>query len=167
MLKLLGLIFLVAASSLAGYFRGEEKRKAYLFLREMLRFFRHVHFEIETFMRTQEEIYQRFSSAFLERCGFLPLLREEVKKDPAGALDRCLKEITPTVSLSPLFTEPIYAYSENFGYRSRETELGECAKLILWLEMTEREEKIKTEQAVRLCRTVGITAGIGILIILL
>ena len=165
-MKTAGLFFLAASFALGGYFHGEEIRKAKLCMEELFRLIQHVRFEIEVFSRDQGGIYQKFSSPFFTRCGFLPLLIRETDLNPTGALYRCLRDFLPQFRLPNRWSEEILNWSESFGMRSRQKELEETGQLVIFLEKSLKEERENMKNRIRLSRTLGLTAGIGIFILL-
>lgn len=166
-MRFFGLALIAAVPVLYGFFQGEKIRRNSKTIGELILFFRHLQFEIQVFARDQKEIYDSFQSDHLVKIGFLPQLMEEVGKDPCGALYRTVRSGKENGQMPEEIIGEVEAYSRDFGMRSRETELEQCGKLILWLERKELGNRDFAKNKIRLCRALGTTVGMGILIILL
>jgi len=162
-----GIAFLSFVPVLAGffakiYFEKEEKIKHALIV-----FFEHLQFEIDCFLRPQEEIFFCFQNSVLEKCGFLPVLRQEVQKEPWGVLERSLAILTENIHFTPREEEALHQFAKNFGMQSKKKQIEDCESLLKLLKMEETTEKQKRKTNGSILWTCGICLGIGIFILLI
>jgi len=165
-MKTAGLICFASALTLMGYFHGEKIRKTMICMEELFRLIQHIRFEIEVFSREQGEIFRKFQSDFLERCGFLEQLIRETENNPTGSLFRSLDSFLSRFPILPRWKEELLHWAESFGMRSRTKELEETERLELFLEKSLQTEREEMKNRIRLSGILGLTAGIGILILL-
>ena len=166
-MKVLGLILLALIPTSIGFYRGEELRKILKIQRGFLQLFREIEEQISLFTREQQEIFTKFQNKSLEDIGFLSHLREEVKKEPCGAIHRSIRAFNLEKYYGETQREYIYLVCERFGMLSREAQLQDLNKLILLLSKEEDTAKEITDGKIRIARTVGMTAGLGLIILLI
>lgn len=76
MLKIIGALMIVAASSAVGFIKAERCRTRVRQLEAFSKLISHISSQIESFLTPLERIYADFQNDTLEKCGFLPLLRQ-------------------------------------------------------------------------------------------
>ncbi len=166
-MKMIGLILLALVPTVIGFYRGEELRKILKIQMGFLQFFREIEQQISLFSREQQEIFANFQNKSLEDIGFLSHLREEVRKEPCGAIHRVIHAFPLEKYFGETQRDYIYLVCERFGMLSREAQLQDLSKLILLLSKEEDTAKEITDGKIRIARTVGMTAGLGLIILLI
>ncbi len=124
-------------------------------------------FQIENFSKGQEEIFLAFQHPDLEKCAFLPKLREEVKSAPVGALSRALPFLEEAMDFSSEEGEILNRFAENFGMQSKKAQLTDFEKTISFFKTKEKESKEKRKNDAAVIRAVGLCLGIGLFILLM
>jgi len=166
-MKNIGLILLAVVPMIFGFFKGEELRRTAKIKQALLVFFQTARTQIALYRREQKMLFCEYEDPLLEKIGFLPLLREEVEKDPCLALNRAVESSMDCFSLSSAETKAIKEFSENFGMQSHQSQITDFDKLLpLLKEENEKYEK-DLQGKIKLNRTIGITAGLGIYIMLI
>ncbi len=166
-MKLLGTTFLSIVPLLFFYFQGEDVKKRALLRASLLDLILHMEFQIRHFSREQEQIFSDFEGKPLEQIGFLPDLREESKREPCGAFDRTLRSYLPSFSFDPTCEKTLLALSEHFGMQGKESQLAEISQTHRILSETAEKEKVNVENRIKILRMIGLTAGIGIWILMI
>ncbi len=166
-MRITGLLLLSATPILFFFFLSEEIRKKAKKRKRFTLFLEHILFEIENFNRDQREIFEKYEDPLLEKELFLSDLREEVKKAPCGALGKTIENHLSSFGFSGQINEGILLFGKHFGMQAKNTQLKEISDLIQLLKKDNEKEKTETENKVRTTRMIGVTAGIGILILML
>ena len=94
-------------------------------------------------------------------------MREELSKDPCGAIHRTICAFPLEKYYGETQRDYIYLVCERFGMLSKEAQLQDLNKLILLLSKEEATAKKITDGKIRIARTVGMTAGLGLIILLI
>ncbi|MBR4287915.1 MAG: hypothetical protein IKT50_00595 [Clostridia bacterium] len=166
-MKSIGLIFLSLVPMAIGFFKGEELGRAGKIKKALIDFFQTARTQVALYRREQKDIFFDYEDKNLEKAGFLPLLREEIQKDPCLALKRAMDSSLNTLNLSAIESKALTEFSENFGMQSHASQLTDFDKVLSVLnEEYERFEK-DLQGKIKLNRTIGITAGLGIYILLI
>ena len=142
------------------------KRKQNL-RKNLLLFFQHILFEIENFNREQKIIFEKFENPILKKSGFLDELLDEVNSAPCGAFGRVMQKHLPSFGFSRQISDVLLTVGEHFGTQAKNRQIEELEELISLLKTENEKEKTETENKIRITRMVGLTAGIGILILML
>ena len=166
-MRLLGIFLISAVPVLFCFWKGEEIRRKQKMRNGFLLFLEHTLFQIENFDRDQREIFLRFENADLEKAGFLPAIRSEVERDPCGAVGRIMDSFLSSFSFSSKGEEALAAFSAHFGMQAKATQLNELRRVIEILRKNGEKEKIETENKIKIVRMIGVTAGLGILILMI
>ena len=166
-MKLFGILFLSRIPILLGLFRRSAIIKNGGIRKGLILLFESIQFEIDTFLRPQEEIFTRFQNRDLEEIGFLPLLRQEVRSDPCFALKRCAELLLAEGSFTEREREMLSDFCEHFGTQSKAAQSEDCQRLLSVLreEEVREREKGKTDASVSLAG--GICLGIALFILLI
>lgn len=142
--------------------RLKEKRQ-----RAFLELLSHVHFQIENFNRDQGEIFARFENAVLRETEFFCELNRRVKAAPLGAFGAVWEAYGSEFSFDPPINEVLSRLAKHFGMLERIAQLEELEHSIEILEKNSEKGKTECENQIKILRTTGLTAGLGILILLL
>lgn len=166
-MKNIGLFFLALVPIALGFFKAEELRRAEKTKKALIDFFQTSRTQIDLYRREQNILFFDYKNPLLEKLGFLPLLREEVEKKPCLALKRALDASMNHFFLNEAEISALTEFSENFGMQSHTSQLTDFDKLIFVL--NEEYEKFRKDLygKIKLNRTIGITAGLGIYILLI
>jgi stage III sporulation protein AB len=165
-MKLFGLFFISLVPILFGLWQKRQLLRQGRIKEALIRFFQHLSFEIEAFLRPQEEIFATFQNEDLEEILLLPL-RLEVKKDPCFALERVMEPFLDTLPFTPRESLALKEFSKNFGIQSKERQIEDCKNILAVLKSEEERLKDKRLADGQIAQTVGICAGVGIFILLL
>lgn len=142
--------------------RLKEKRQ-----RAFLKFLSHVHFQIENFNRDQGEIFARFENGVLKETEFFSELERRVKTAPLGAFGAAWEAYGSEFSFEAPIHEVLSRLAKHFGLLERIAQLEELEHSIKLLETNLEKGKKECENQIKILRTTGLTAGLGILILLL
>lgn len=149
---------------LAGFFAAEFRRRQSRLRHGFLHLLEEMRFQIEHFSLEQAQLFERLSVKASER-QFLTLLREELKKDPVLAWKRAFARFDKRGLFSPREEEGLLSFGEHFGLLSKKRQLEEIDVAVsLMKECVARDEK-SLQTDLRLYRMLGITAGLGFLIL--
>lgn len=166
-MKLLGILCIGAVPLLFCFRQGEELRKKQKARDAFLLFLEYTLFQIENFDRDQREIFFGFENADLEKSLFLPSLRREVEKNPCGAMERVLPSHFTVFSFSPEAEEILRVFSAHFGMQAKMTQIIELKRAIQILRESGEKERKETEKKIKITRMIGVTACLGILILMI
>ena len=140
---------------------GEKRRKAFLDLLS------HIHFQIENFNRNQKEIFSRFENDILRSTEFYHALEEEIERKPCGAFGAVWDKYGAEFDFDPQTSEILDRFAKHFGLQEKNAKLAELERAIKLLEKKSEHSKTECENRIKILRMTGLTAGLGILIILL
>lgn len=132
-----------------------------------IRFLEHLYFQIHHFSKGQEEIFLTLEQEDLEKCGFLLFLREEVRKDPVGALERALPPLEEAAGFGENEKEILHQFAKNFGMQSKSAQLEDIERSISFFKKREEEDREKRKNNAAVIRAVGLSLGIGLFILLI
>lgn len=166
-MKGIGLFILSLVPVIYGFLKGEELNRAAACKAALIDFFEAIRLEISLYRREQKTLFENYENPILEKIGFLPRLRKEVKEKPCLALDRSIAELPESMKLTPLERRALSEFTKNFGMQSHASQLQDFEKLLCVL----KEEDLRTRRdlpaKIKLARTLGITLGLGIYILLI
>ncbi len=166
-MRVFGLILICLIPILIGAARRERLLQIERVQSSFLRFFEHVQFQIQSFSRPQDEIFCQFEDKTLEKIGFLPSLREQVRSDPCLALHRTVQRHYEQIGFSAEKAQFVEEFSANFGMQSKDAQLKDCEKLLLALHDLENKEREERRNEATVAWTFGLCIGIGLFILLL
>lgn len=165
-MKGLGSALIGLALSLPGILMALETGRRNQKERAMMDFWENIFFQIKTFNRAQKDLFFSYKNAYLEKTGFLHLLRESVSENPVGALGRVLEAYLSS-AFRPTLKEETLAVAKRFGLQSKRAQLYDLEALCA-LYRREVKEKEKDNTALsRLYLICGIAVGAGVWILLL
>lgn len=151
------LLWAVAVLLVQFYLSGEEKKRVEE-CEGLVLLLRHVRASVSAYSLPKDKIYRAFSHKALERCGFLSALREE-------GLARALE--TGGLSLGEETLRPLVIFAAGEGMRLTEEELSACALALETAESSLTELKRRLPERLRLCRTLVLTGGMMVAVLLL
>ncbi len=166
-MKLLGIFGFSLVPIFLGYWRRKKLLRQNKMRENLIEFFTFLRFEIQHFLRPQEEIFAQFQSPFLEECGFLSTLRQEAKIAPCGAMERSLNDLLEKEVFSPREEKVLGDFGKHFGLRSKNGQLEDCDALLEALKQTAETEGTKCAADAAAAWTGGICIGLGIFILLI
>ena len=166
-MKMIGVALLSLVPILFGFFRANEIEQNQKRKTAFLKFLEEIHFQIKNFSKNQILLYENFENKVLEKDGFLEDLRLETKKAPWGAFERAVLEYLSILSCSNRARETLSDFAKRFGMQSKEAQLKDLEKMILIWEEEEKNEKMRVEGRAKVSRMTGLTAGLGIFILLI
>ncbi len=166
-MKNMGLLLLALVPTVFGFFKGEELGRTGKIKKALIAFFQTARTQIRLYRREQKALFSDYEDTLLEKIGFLPLLREEVKKDPCLALSRAVDASTKSLMLSAAESKALSEFSKNFGMQSQASQLEDFDKLLSVLNEENEKFQEDLQSRIKLNRTIGITAGLGIYILLI
>ena len=160
MLRIGGAALLLAASLLLAVTlsRGEEKK-----LRRsegLVLLVRHIREEVRCFRRPLPEIYDSFSHAALEECGFLSVLRRE-------GLAHALKEMADALTVSNEEKRALLAFARAVGNGQTEGQIRLCDYTLAELEKMLAKRREEAPRRTRVLQTMSISGGLMLLVLLL
>lgn len=153
-----GLLLWMTAVFFFLLFLTKEQRRQVEECEGVLLLLRHIRTQVSAYSLPRHEIYRTFSHASLEKCGFLPLLREE-------GLGRALK--ADRLAMSEEMLRPLVLFAEGEGGRLREEELIAVSLAVEGVEACLADAKSRLPERLRLSRTLVLTGGMMIAIFLL
>lgn len=166
-MKTFGILILAIIPFLLSLRMGETirlKQKRQKAFRELLS---HIHFQIDNFNREQGEIFTRFDNAVLKETEFFLELERRVKSAPLGAFGAAWEAYGSEFSFDPAVHEVLSRLATYFGMQERIAQLEELERCIKLLEKNSENSKAECENRIKILRMTGLTAGLGILILLL
>ena len=166
-MKNIGLLLLALVPTVFGFFKGEELGRTARIKKALIAFFQTAQTQIKLYRREQKSLFLNYEDKLLEKIGFLPLLREEVEKNPCLALNRALDASCNRLSLSAAESNALTEFSNNFGMQSQASQLADFDKLLSVLNEENEKFRKDLQGRIKLNRTIGITAGLGIYILLI
>ncbi len=166
-MKFLGISALSVIPIFLGYWRRKKLLRQNKMRESLIEFFTFLRFEIQHFLRPQEEIFSQFQSPFLDESGFLPTLRREAQMTPCGAMERSIEKLLEEEHFSPREKKVLGDFGKHFGLRSKQGQLEDCDALLEALKQTEATDGKKCPADAAAAWTGGICIGMGIFILLI
>lgn len=166
-MKILGLVFLSAIPVFLSLRAGEETRNMMRQRSAFLKLLLWMHFQIENFSRDQKEIFFSFDSPVLRKTSFYGTLQNRLEANPLGAFGFAWKNCGESFSFEPKSKELIDKLAEHFGLLEKTAQLSELNTVIKQLEKNEEKDIAECENKIKILRISGLTAGLGIFILLI
>lgn len=161
MLKTLGVILLLSGSLYLCFSFSVFERRRVQQCEGFLLLLRHIRAQIACFRMPLGRIWDSFSSAELQRCGFLDALRQ--KGDFAQALSCCKGQIW----LSREELDLLYAFGGELGRSYFEEQVACCDYYIGELEQAYAQRRSEQPARTKLYRSLFLTGGLMLVIVLL
>ena len=108
--------------------RKDKERKSFCSLLS------YMHFQIENFLSSQEEIFSRFEDTILQNTAFFTLLQERLRENPGGAFGFAWKEHGADFSFDSESREILDRLADHFGLVEKSAQLNELSRAITFLE---------------------------------
>lgn len=166
-MKLVGILFLSALPLVLTFRMGEDIRLREKRKKAFLDLLCHVQFQIENFNRIQKEIFNGFENNVLRNTEFYHALEEQIEKNPCGAFGAVWEKHASFFGFDPQTSEILDRLAKHFGLQEKNAQLEELERAIELLEKKAEHSKTECENRIKILRMTGLTAGLGILIILL
>ncbi len=166
-MKTFGILLLSAIPILLSLRAGEELRRALRLRSEFLKLLSHVRFQIENFSTDQKEIFLKFDSPVLRKTPFYECLQNRLETMASGAFGFAWSEYGEDFSFDPKSRELLDRFARLFGFLEKQTQLSELSRVIGHLEKDETTRKAECENKIKILRITGLTAGLGIFILLI
>ena len=166
-MKIAGIIIVFFSCCTAGYLRSLECVKTRDQIYAFIKLIEHIKHEIAYYLTRQEDIFLKFENKYLEKIGFLKILREEKIKDEKSLLYHALQKSEKYLSLSLEGKKILYEFAKTLGHLSPSEQCTNCDKAILQLEELYKKEKEEACARVKLNRCIGCLGGAFAVLILL
>lgn len=166
-MRLFGIGLVAAVPLLFFHWQAMEIRKALRWRKGLLLLIRAMEFQIQHFDREQTEIFSAFGDKALEDLGFLPALRLETKRAPCGAFGRVMADFLPKFSYSAETGEVLLALGEHFGLQAKQDQLRELSEVADLLDGEREQELSDVQNRIKILEMVGLSASLGIWILLI
>lgn len=166
-MKTFGILLLSVIPLLLSLRAGEEIRLASRQRSAFLKLLTQMRFQIENFSRDQKEIFNDFDSPVLRKTPFYEELQNRLETEASGAFGYAWKRYGEQFSFDPESRELLDRLAEHFGFLEKEAQLFELGCVINHLEKNESGRKAECENKIKILRISGLTAGLGIFILLI
>ena len=169
MLKWIGAGLVAALSLYIGLSLGAAERRRAEELRAFCRFLGSAEESIGTLRLPAEEIFLAYADGLLERNGFLPRLRAQVRRKGCGdALGAVIREMAKEnrLALRDGDAAELLAFSAAFGTGDSTQEVRRCAYYRAHLMRLAEEAEAEAPGNVRIFRVLSVSAGILCILLL-
>ena len=166
-MKLVGIFILSLIPVILSFRWSGELRQKQKLRKAFGEFLAHVHFQIENFLREQKEILSHYENPVLEKSAFYQEYRCRLSKTPCDAFDYAWKKHGKDFGFDGECEEILGALAQHFGLQEKGAQLAELKHALSLLEPAEAKDKKECENKVKILHVSGITAGLGIMILLL
>ena len=167
MTGLIGVLLLSLIPILIGEWRRKQILDEGIQSEAMIAFLEHLEFRIRVFNQSQERIVADFQNQAMEKNGFLPSLREEIQREPCGALGRTMSHFLEETEFFPLIGDSLLSFSSSFGMQSREGQIRDCEQILSLVKAQEEKGREERMAKANVSRATGLCAGLGIFILLI
>lgn len=160
-MKYIGIILILLASVLFGRLYSESLREKSRELSEFIRFLRFMRERVECYLESAEDVAGSFSSAVLEKCGFL----DELKR--SGRIDMAYRACEGKLSINSEDKEIIREFFSHSGkgYLEREIMLTDGA--ISALENSLGKYKENSGKRGKSVGAISLAVGLGLAVLLI
>lgn len=153
-----GLTLWISALLLALFYLGGQEKRRVEETEGLVLLLRHIRASVQTYALPKDKIYESFRHKALEKCGFLPLLKKEgltVAIEKGG------------LALKAESLRPLTVFAAGEGGRLTEEELSACGLALDGMEQVLAELKGKLPERLRLLRTLVLSGGMMVAVLLL
>lgn len=123
-----GIAFFSLIPLIFGVFRTIERKKEKDLAAALSSFFHQFFQAIDRRLDTQTVFLDSFSDPFLEKTGFLTRYREEIRENPAGALDRSFRTYFASRGTGAI-RKAVLSFTADFGMLSKSAQMRSFEKL--------------------------------------
>ncbi|MBE6701395.1 MAG: hypothetical protein E7582_05865 [Ruminococcaceae bacterium] len=165
-MKVIGIALVFFSCTVTGFLRANSyivSLKQFHAFIELLYFIKH---EISTYLTAQCEIFLKFKSTELEKCGFLTETRKCIEKSTLSPMADALETLKEKLNINKEAFDILLEYSKKLGSYSPEEECKRCQRAIMELEEIYKKQKEENLKKTSLCRSVGAMTGIGLVLLL-
>ncbi|MBE6551309.1 MAG: hypothetical protein E7665_04155 [Ruminococcaceae bacterium] len=120
--------------------------------------------EITSYMTKQGDIFASFKDEYLEKCGFLPLLRSS-PIDECSALEHALEEFDKNTLIPKDCFDALVRFAEVLGKTSVQKQKEACSQCLYVLEKIHSEIKPDALKKAKVYKTIGLAAGAAAVIL--
>ena len=166
-MKIFGILLLSLIPLILSLRGGEEIRLAAKRRSAFLALLLQMKFQIENFSRDQKEIFLNFDSQVLRKTPFYVELQSRLATAANGAFGFAWKKHGEAFSFDSESRDLLDRFAEHFGFLEKQAQLSELDRVISHLEKNESLRKAECENKVKILRISGVTAGLGIFILLI
>ncbi len=166
-MKTFGILLIAITPIIFTYRLGEDLRLKETRRAAFLALLSHIYFEIENFLRDQKEIFDRFENPILKKTRFFQILRERLASAPCGAFGTAWESCYSDFSFDMQCQEVLDHLAKHFGLLEKSAQLLELKRAIDLLEKKQSVSRAEMENKVKILRISGLTAGLGIFILLI
>lgn len=162
-MKIAGLITIFVTCASFGFIKADSYTESRNVLHSFISMIYFIKREVLSYLTPQHEIYEKFYDKYLDKSSFLDELKNSSSDIP---LANTLSKMKDMLALNDEAYYLLYEFGTSFGSLSQDEEVRRCEKLIRELEDIYKIQKEETSEKIRLCRTVGCMAGIGLVLLL-
>lgn len=166
-MRLFGILLLSVVPIIFSIRAGEEVRKTEKKKEAMTNLLCTLHFQIENFLKDQREIFANYEDPLLKNTSFYKELEQRLEKNPCGAFQYAWKLHGKEFAFDAQTNELLSEIANHFGFLEKKAQLEQLAHGIAQLEKTEPTRKAECENKIKILRMSGITAGLGLFILLI
>lgn len=121
----------------------------------------HIEQMISQFLTPQDGLWRDFSNDALEKCGFLPLLRE------GKGLSQAFEKVKASLSLSERTKEMLSGFFADFGGGYLDGEMSRTAGFRAELESCLEKEGEELEKSLKITNALLVAGAVGIVILII
>lgn len=166
-MKTIGILLLSAIPFLLSFRAGEELRQRMRWRSAFLKLLTHMQFQIQNFSRDQKEIFDGFDSPVLRKTPFFEELQDRLSTRVSGAFGYAWKKHGPAFDFDGESRELLDRFAEHFGFLEKQAQLSELDGVIRHLEKKDAADGTECLNKIKILRITGMTAGLGIFILLI
>ena len=166
-MRILGILLISAIPLVLTFRAGEEIKKRMRWRSAFLKLLSHIHFQIENFSRDQKEIFTSFDSPVLQSTPFYAELQKRLEQTASGAFGYAWKLYGEKFSFDAESRELIDPLAEHFGFLEKKAQLSQLSCTIDHLKTNETKDVAECENKTKILRISGLTAALGIFILLI
>ncbi len=164
-MKTLGLLLAFFASSSFGFLRARECRSRNTDLAAIIKLLHRMKNEVSSNLTVQSMIYKSFADEALEKNGFLTSLRRESESNTPQPFLKAMAESEIFDGDGELLNI-LKDFAENFGTMSRDEEILRCERALSELDTIYKKRRDESERQAKLYRSLGMSIGVGIVLML-
>ena len=160
MIRLIGALFIVGASTSLGFCASAMYRERARQLEAFVLMIAHICAQIESFLLPLEEIFATFGNKTLEKCGFLAALRAE------GGVEAMLV-CRERLYLSDEERGEIEKFFLGLGHHSPDEEMRHCSYYEKKISALSARASERILEKTKICKSFGLLSGVMLAVMLL
>lgn len=166
-MKTAGVFVLSLIPLILSFKMGTELRQKMNRQKAFFEFLSYVYFQIENFNRNQKEIIKGFDHKVFRETNFFITLQEQIDENTCSAFRSAWETFGEEFGFDSATEELLTRLANHFGLQERVSQLQELDGAVKLLEKKLEQSQSDFENKIKILRMSGITAGLGILILLL